>query len=278
MKNTTSTLLIATGALLFGGVATAAFLSSRNQPVAPIIASTPFADPEAPVGAVSAVGVDDAASADSFFLAAGAAYAEVVNVRPVTSKEKVYATVIGSEPLRESTTLTTPREVCEDVVVEERLPERDGNVGGSVAGAVIGGLLGNQVGKGDGRKAATAAGAVAGGLIGNKVDKDHQGGKVVARTERQCRTTSATSESTRVTGYNVSYRNPDGSNATMRMDSKPGSRIALGSTDKVLGYDVTYRLDGAEKTVRMDYEPGDRLPVDGQVVTGTSGTAGNPQG
>ncbi|MCY7313520.1 MAG: hypothetical protein LH491_07810, partial [Pseudoxanthomonas sp.] len=68
-------------------------------------------------------------------------------------------------------------------------------------------------------------------------------------------------------------------NATMRMDSKPGSRIALGSTDKVLGYDVTYRLDGAEKTVRMDYEPGDRLPVvDGQVVTGTSRTAGNPQG
>jgi len=123
-------------------------------------------------------------------------------------------------------------------VVEERLPERDGNAGGTLAGALIGGLLGNQVGRGDGRKAATAAGAVAGGLIGNKVDKDYQGGRVVARTERQCRTERATSESTRITGYNVSYGNPDGSNATMRMDSKPGSRIPLGATAKVLGCDV----------------------------------------
>jgi len=279
MKNTTSTLLIATGALLFGGVATAAFMSSRSQPVAPVVASIPFAEPLAPVAAAPVAGVDDTARADRFILAAAPAYAEVLNVRQVTGKEKIYAAVTGSEAIRESTTLNTPREVCEDVVVEERLPERDGNAGGTLAGALIGGLLGNQVGRGDGRKAATAAGAVAGGLIGNKVDKDHQGGRVVARTERQCRTGSATSESTRVSGYTVTYRNPDGSSATMRMDSKPGSRIALGATDKVLGYDVTYRLDGAEKTVRMDYEPGDRLPVvDGQVVTKTSGTVGNPQG
>jgi outer membrane lipoprotein SlyB len=40
---------------------------------------------------------------------------------------------------------------------------------GAVIGAVAGGILGNQVGKGDGRKAATVAGAVAGGVVGNKV-------------------------------------------------------------------------------------------------------------
>ena len=72
-------------------------------------------------------------------------------------------TVIGTDPVRESSTTTTPQQVCEDVTVQERLPERDGNVGGTVAGALIGGLVGNQVGGGNGRKAATAAGAVAGG-------------------------------------------------------------------------------------------------------------------
>jgi len=43
---------------------------------------------------------------------------------------------------------------------------------GAVAGAIIGGVLGNQVGSGDGRKAATVAGAVAGGVVGNKIEKD----------------------------------------------------------------------------------------------------------
>ena len=35
-------------------------------------------------------------------------YAEVLKVSPVTAKEKVYATVIGTEAVRETTTTTTP--------------------------------------------------------------------------------------------------------------------------------------------------------------------------
>ena len=147
------------------------------------------------------------------------------------------------------------------------------------AGAVSGGLLGNQVGGGSGKKAATVAGAVAGGVIGNQVDKRHVGGKVVNRTERQCHTENATSESSRVTGYNVTYRNPDGTTGTMRMDSKPGTRIAMGTTDKVIGYDVTYRFEGQDKTIRMDQKPGERLPViDGQVVTQTASVDAPGQG
>jgi hypothetical protein len=85
---------------------------------------------------------------------------------------------------------------------------------------------------------------------------------VVNRTERQCHTETATSESSRVTGYNVTYRNEDGTTGTMRMASKPGNRIAMGTNDVVKGYNVTYRYDGAEKTVRMDNKPAsDRLPV-----------------
>ncbi|KGI78422.1 membrane protein [Oleiagrimonas soli] len=46
---------------------------------------------------------------------------------------------------------------------------------GTIIGAVAGAALGNQVGKGDGRKAATVAGAVAGGAVGNEVAKRNSG-------------------------------------------------------------------------------------------------------
>src|SRR3546814_12750063 len=61
----------------------------------------------------------------------------------------------------------------------------------------------------------------------------------------------------------------------MRMGSKPGSRISLGTQDKTVGYDVTYRYEGTEQNICMDQKPGDRLPViDGQVVTQTAAAGG----
>jgi len=274
MKSNTTTILVAAGALLVGGVATAAFMKSGDRSPEPITAAPVTEQVLDPTTIADDARVTDSAIETGPTLQ----YADVIKVDPVTSREKLYASVIGTEPVRETTTSVTPREVCQDVVVQERLPERDGNVGGTVAGAVVGGLLGNQVGKGSGRKAATVAGAVAGGAVGNRVDKNHVGGRVVTRTERQCHTENATSESSRVTGYNVTYRNPDGSTGTMRMASKPGTRIALGNTDKVVGYDVTYRIDGEQRTIRLDEKPSsDRLPViDGQVVTQTA-SAGTPR-
>jgi uncharacterized protein YcfJ len=244
MKN--NTLAIALAALLVGGVAVAAFQNSR-----------------------------DGSSLDSQLQAEGAIpsdgrleYAQVTRIDPITEQQELFATVIGSEAVRETTTSSSPRQVCEDVVVQERLPERDGNIGGTVAGAVIGGLVGNQIGSGSGRKAATVAGAVGGGFAGREIDRRHVGGRVVERVDRQCRTVSDTSQSSRVVAYNVTYRNPDGTTGTMRTDSKPGDRIRLGTEDVTIAYDVTYRYDGLERTIRMDERPGDRLPViDGQVVT-----------
>ncbi|WCE03537.1 glycine zipper 2TM domain-containing protein [Pseudoxanthomonas sp. JBR18] len=263
MKNTTTMILVGAGALLFGGVATAAYMNHHQS--AQTLATTDEAS-------VSSAPLEDALPANDVPAGAQLQYADVVSVEPVTKSGTLYATVIGTDPVRETTTTTTPHEVCEDVVVNERLPERDGNVGGTVAGAVIGGLIGNQIGGGHGRDAATAAGAVAGGFVGNRVDRNHVGGRQVQRTERQCHTENATSESSRVTGYNVTYRNPDGTTGTMRMDSKPGSRIAMGKSKEVAGYNVTYRYDGQEKTVRLDQKPdSDRLPViDGRVVTQTA--------
>ena len=203
----------------------------------------------------------------------------MVDVKPITEREPLYATVIGTEPIRVSNTTSTPQQVCEDVVVRERMPERDGNVGGTVAGALIGGLVGNQVGGGNGKKAATVGGAVAGGFIGNRVDRDHVGGQVVNRTDRRCRTVNSTSKSSQTVAWNVTYRNPDGTTGSMRTEAKPGNRIALGDGERTVGYDVAYRLNGRTHTVRMDERPGTQLPViDGQVVTQVAAVEDNRNG
>lgn len=262
MKN--NTLAIALASLLVGGVAVAAFQNNRDRDRADYVRADSAAALEG-----------DAATGSSIPSDGRLEYAQVVDVKPITEKEPLYAQVIGTEAVRETSTSSTPRQVCEDVVVQERLPERDGNVGGTVAGAVIGGLVGNQVGKGNGRKLATVAGAVGGGFAGREIDRRHVGGRVVNRTDRQCRTVQDSSTSSRTVAYNVTYRNPDGTTGTMRTDSKPGERISLGNGEKTVGYDVTYRYDGAERTVRMDERPGERLPVvDGQVVTQVA-SAGN---
>ncbi|MCJ0824639.1 glycine zipper 2TM domain-containing protein [Luteimonas sp. 50] len=261
MKN--NTLAIALAALLVGGVAVAAFQNNRGTSL------DTAADSSLAAGDVAAMdnGIPDGGRVE---------YAQVIKVDPVTEKQQLYAQVIGTEPVRETSTTSTPREVCNDVAVQERLPERDGNVGGTVAGAVIGGLIGNQVGGGNGRKLATVAGAVGGGFAGREIDRRHVGGQVVNTTQRQCHTETSTSQSSRTVAYNVTYRNPDGTTGTMRTGSKPGSRIALGSEDVPVAYDVTYRYDGQDRTVRMEDKPGERLPViDGQVVTQVAAVDGS---
>lgn len=271
-----NTLAVALAALLVGGVAVAAYQSNRQSgipaPATQQAALQAGATTAVNADTVNTVAADTAANNGIAPTPVAAAYADVVDVKPVTSKEQLYATVIDTDPISETNTTSTPRQVCENVPVQQRMPERDGNVGGTVIGAVVGGLVGNQVGKGNGRKLATVAGAVGGGFAGREIDKRHVGGKVVTTTQQQCHTVSDSSTSSRVVAYNVTYRNPDGTTGTQRMTSKPGSRIALGQQTRTAGYDVTYRYDGQERTVRMDRRPaGDRLPVvDGRVVTQTA--------
>src|SRR5690606_23668437 len=132
------------------------------------------------------------------------------------------------------------------------------------------------VGGGNGRKLATAAGATAGGVIGHRVDRNHVGGRVVERVDRQCHTVQDSAQSSRTVAWNVTYRNPDGTTGSLRTGDKPGERIALGSEDRTVAYDVTYRHEGVENTVRMDQDPGERLPVlDGQIMSRMA-TAGTP--
>ncbi len=254
MKRNTTPLLIA--ALLTGTLAVAS-------------CSKPATDTAATSAAAAPASAGDAAASGAL-PADTVQYADVVNVVPVTSKEKVVATVIGSEPITKTSTTTTPKQVCEDVQVAA--PRKDQhNVAGTAVGVVAGGLLGHMVGGGKGKTVATVAGAAAGGYAGNRVEQKRADAKTV--TQQQCHTENATAETSTVTGYNVTYKKDDGTTGTIRTDKKPGSTITLGSQDAVQGYDVTYRYNGEEKTLRMNQKPdADRLPViNGQVVAAVGG-------
>lgn len=144
-------------------------------------------------------------------------------------KEPAYADVLAVEEVTQ--TVQVPREICEDVPVTRQKPVKDENrIVGTVAGAVIGGVLGNQVGGGSGKKIATVAGAAAGGYAGNKVQQNMQAKNTYTEYETRCRTVSDAQE-------------------------------------KLVGYDVSYRLGDETGTVRMDHRPGERIPVeDGRLV------------
>lgn len=142
--------------------------------------------------------------------------------------EPEFAEVLAVEPVKETT--KTPREVCDEVVVNEQAPVKDPNrIAGTAIGAVAGGLVGSQIGGGSGKTLATIAGAAAGGYAGHEVQKGMQEKSTVSRTETRCKT-------------------------------------VYESHTKTVGYDVRYRLGDEEGQIRMDHEPGPRIPVkDGQL-------------
>ena len=141
-----------------------------------------------------------------------------------------FAEVVAVKDVTE--TVVTPREHCEDVQVQQQAPVKDQHrIAGTVVGGLAGGLLGSTVGGGKGKTLATVAGAAAGGYAGNQVQKSMQQKDVVTKTEHRCKTLNEKSQ-------------------------------------KVVGYNVTYRFDGKDGTVRTSFKPGPTLPVkDGQVVT-----------
>lgn len=136
--------------------------------------------------------------------------------------------------MRSAREIKTPREVCKDVTVTRQAPVKDQHqIVGSVIGAVAGGLLGNQIGGGNGKKIATVAGAVGGGYAGNKVQEGMQERDTYTTTQNRCTTVNDVS-------------------------------------DKVVGYNVKYKLNEKVGQVRMERDPGSQIPVDknGQLILG----------
>ena len=140
-----------------------------------------------------------------------------------------FAEVVAVKELTE--TIKTPREECHEVQVQHQAPVKDEHrIAGTVVGGIIGGALGSTIGGGSGKTVATVAGAAAGGYAGNKVQKNMQEKDVVTETEKKCKTVYDTSQ-------------------------------------KHLGYEVTYTLDGKQEHVRLSYDPGNQIPVkDGKLV------------
>ncbi|WP_301100393.1 glycine zipper 2TM domain-containing protein [Propionivibrio sp.] len=140
-----------------------------------------------------------------------------------------FAEVLAVKDVTE--TVKTPREECHDVQVRHQAPVKDENrIAGKVAGGVIGGALGSMVGSGRGSTVAMVAGAAGGAYAGNQVQKNMQEKDTVTTTEARCKT-------------------------------------VYDSSEKHIGYDVSYRLEGKQDVVRLAYNPGSQIPVkDGKLV------------
>lgn len=148
-------------------------------------------------------------------------YASVENV------SYAYADVLRVEPVYEIVRYREPQQQCYDAEVER--VERGGGdpTGGTIVGAIIGGALGNQVGKGNGRRAATVAGAVIGGAIGRDIDKNNGGpDRRYTSTEQRCRTVEVEREDRRIAGYDVEYR-WKGDVYMSRLSYDPGNKLRL---------------------------------------------------
>lgn len=123
-----------------------------------------------------------------------------------------------------------PREVCTQQAVTRQLPPQDAQrTTGKLLGAVIGGVVGHQFGGGSGKDAATVGGAILGGVLGDKIQKQQQAARTYTTMETQCST---------------------------QYDSQ----------EKVIGYDVTYRLDGHTEVIRLGYQPEPRVPVENNQI------------
>jgi uncharacterized protein YcfJ len=150
-----------------------------------------------------------------------------------------YARVVDVDPIVRHVRVTVPKQECwtetryEDVSYRERTgPAPRGSAGSMILGGIIGAAIGNQIGHGDGRRAATVAGAVIGSAVGHDAADRRNG-----RTERVV-TESRPVEAERCeTRYDEQFE------------------------DRIDGYRVTYEYNGIRQTTQLPYDPGDRIRV-----------------
>jgi uncharacterized protein YcfJ len=166
-------------------------------------------------------------------LVAGAVASIAAVAGLVAATRPEFARVVDVAPV--TTRVTVKEQQCADPrtarqAAKAGAPQDRHRVAGTVIGGMVGGVIGHQFGNGTGRTLATVAGAGGGAYAGNQVQKAMQEAKAVPANGRHC-------------------------------------RIVKRTEDKVVAYDVRYRLDGKLGKVRMDYEPGERIPVrDGKLV------------
>jgi uncharacterized protein YcfJ len=154
------------------------------------------------------------------------------------ASDYAYARVVDVDPIVNRVRVSTPRRECwtetryEEVSYTERTGPRRGSAGQMILGGIIGAAIGNQIGSGDGRRAATVAGAVIGSAIGHDVGDRRNGGSQRVVTES---------------------RPYEAERCEVRYDEEFEERIE--------GYRVTYVYNGIRQTTQLPYDPGDRIRV-----------------
>lgn len=148
------------------------------------------------------------------------------NHAPEQNVTFAYADVLRVDPVYDNIAVSRPREECYDERVVHRERRGGDPTGGTVLGAIVGGALGNQVGKGDGRKAATIAGAVVGGAIGRNIDKNNGSGRSYETSRERCRMVDEYARQRQVVAYDVEYRFR-GEVYISRLDYDPGETLRI---------------------------------------------------
>lgn len=162
-----------------------------------------------------------------------------------------WARVVSVEPIFERWEQPVARDVCWNERVHHAPryvsgprggyygPGGGDGAAGTVLGALVGGALGNQVGRGDGRRAATIAGAVIGGAIGNNLDRGR--------------------------GWDgrdpYGYQQPVGYYGGPSVQRVCDQRVEYRSERRVVGYDVAYVYNGRTFRTETREHPGDRIRV-----------------
>lgn len=135
------------------------------------------------------------------------------------------AWVVASTPVYEK--VNEPQRECwNEQVGYESVRSRDRSYGGAVLGTIVGGILGSQIGKGSGKTVATAVGAATGAMVGDNLGNDGRESSAQRRPvyEERCQVNDNWSQ--RLTGYNVTYRY-QGRDYTTFMPYDPGRSVKV---------------------------------------------------
>jgi uncharacterized protein YcfJ len=161
-----------------------------------------------------------------------------------------YARVLHVEPLLRRVRYSEPRREC---WYETRYDDRDYRydnrysggghraAGEMIVGGLVGAAVGNQIGSGDGRRAATLAGAIIGSALGHDAAarRDSQGGQYYDQGRY----------------YDDDYRRGE------RTFERCATHYHDRWDERVDGYRVTYEYLGRRHYARLPFHPGDRVRV-----------------
>ncbi len=161
-----------------------------------------------------------------------------------------YARVIDVDPIRTRVRVRTPQRECwQETRYDDRRYDDRGygdaryaggrapqSAGSMILGGIIGAAVGNQIGSGDGRRAATVAGAIIGSAVGHDA--------AARRDARQ------------------SYvRGRDDYGSREYAVERCETRYRDDWEERIDGYRVTYEYHGVRQTTRLPYDPGERVRV-----------------